>query len=256
MKGGRYASALGPGSADAGATPDSTPIAVTARIRTRIPLSRLTLNLKKFGPHIDEINTGCAGANGSSECAEHHGQRHRGTQDQQPDWFGHLVGSRVGVGPLHCRVHEGIERCHRHGNLQDQKDAIHKAHAISVSGRRQKRRLRVTLMGDSESSGRSVRAWQRRPPDYFWVTFLAGAFLAGAFLAGAFLAGAFLATAFLPAAFLPGSSMPTSLAARSPTARVCDATVPRASWVSSTAWSTLSRARAEASSQPAWLRSR
>ncbi|COX10572.1 Uncharacterised protein [Mycobacterium tuberculosis] len=32
--------------------------------------------------------------------------------------------------------------------------------------------------------------------------------------------------------------MPTSLAARSPTARVCDATVPNASWVNSTAWST------------------
>jgi hypothetical protein len=56
------------------------------------------------------------------------------------------------------------------------------------------------------------------------------------------LAGAFLATAFWAflavASVLPGSSIPTSLAARSPTARVCVATVPRASWVSSTAWST------------------
>ena len=83
---------------------------------------------------------------------------------------------------------------------------------------------------------------RRTRPGYFWVTFLAGAFLAGAFLAGAFLAGAFLAAAFW--AFLAavsaffGSSTPTSLAARSPTARVCEATVPSASWVSSTAWST------------------
>src|SRR6202023_2695114 len=83
-------------------------------------------------------------------------------------------------------------------------------------------------------------------PGYFWVTFLADAFLAGAFLAGAFLAGAFLAGAFLADSAFLGRSMPTSLAARSPTARVCDATVPSASWVSSTAWSTLSRATAEA----------
>src|SRR5262249_28309030 len=74
--------------------------------------------------------------------------------------------------------------------------------------------------------------------DYFWVTFLADAFLAGAFLAGAFFAGAFLAGAFLADPAFLGRSMPTSLAARSPTARVCDATVPSASWVSSTAWST------------------
>ena len=77
---------------------------------------------------------------------------------------------------------------------------------------------------------------RRRPTStYFWVTFLAGAFLAGAFLAGAFLA-AFLAGAAAFWAFF-GSSTPTSLAARSPTARVCEATLPSASWVSSTAWS-------------------
>ena len=80
----------------------------------------------------------------------------------------------------------------------------------------------------------------RRRRIYFWVTLLAAAFLAGAFLAAAFLAGAFLA-AFLTgwavfSAFF-GSSTPTSLAARSPTARVCEATLPSASWVSSTAWS-------------------
>ena len=56
------------------------------------------------------------------------------------------------------------------------------------------------------------------------------AFLTGAFLA-ALLAGAAAFWAFF------GSSTPTSLAARSPTARVWVATLPSASWVSSTAWS-------------------
>src|SRR5277367_771337 len=98
-----------------------------------------------------------------------------------------------------------------------------------VGGHRPKRRLRAAF----RQLGVDVLA----DPDYFWVTFLAGAFLATAFLAGAFLAGAFLAGAFLASAFLR-NSMPTSLAARSPTARVCEATAPSASWVSSTAWST------------------
>ena len=68
----------------------------------------------------------------------------------------------------------------------------------------------------------------RRSGAYFRVALLAVAFFAGAFLAGAFLAGA----AFC--AFI-GSSTPTSLVAGWPTARVCDATLPSASWVSSTA---------------------
>ena len=63
------------------------------------------------------------------------------------------------------------------------------------------------------------------------MTFLAARFLAGAFLATALLAAALLAGAFF-CAFL-GSSTPTSLAARSPTARVCEATLPSASSVSS-----------------------
>ena len=66
--------------------------------------------------------------------------------------------------------------------------------------------------------------------NYFCVTFLLGAFLAGASLA-AFFTGAAVFWAFF------GSSTPTSLVARSPTARVCEATLPSASCVSSTAWS-------------------
>src|ERR1700733_16268569 len=103
MKGGRYASALGPGSANAGATPDSTPIAVTATIRTRIPLSRLTLNLKKFGAHIDEVDTGCAGADywahdrGPGRQQER--KRSSGPQDQPPYRIGILFGRRCGAGP-------------------------------------------------------------------------------------------------------------------------------------------------------------
>src|ERR1700722_3738886 len=162
MKGGGYASALGPGSANAGATPDSTPIAVTATIRTRIPLSRLTLNLKKFGAHIDEVDTGCAGADywahDRGPGRQQESKRSSGPQDQQPYRLGHLVGRRIGVGSLHRRVHEGVKRRQCRRNSQIHNDAIHKAHAVSVSGRRQKRRLRVTLAGDSESSGWLIRA--------------------------------------------------------------------------------------------------
>src|ERR1700739_3435350 len=123
-------------------------------------------------------------------------------------------------------MHERIHRRHQNGDLQDQHDGTHEvAHVLRVCGQRPKRLLRVAQGGNSES-------------DYFWVTFLALDFLAAAFLAGAFFAGAFLAGAFFFAGAFLGSSMPTSLAARSPTARVCDATVPSASWVSSTAWST------------------
>ncbi|EUA68878.1 transposase, Mutator family protein [Mycobacterium xenopi 4042] len=52
------------------------------------------------------------------------------------------------------------------------------------------------------------------------------------------LGRAVLAGVFLAAGCFLGNSMPTNLAARSPTARVCEATVPSASWVNSTAWST------------------
>src|ERR1700756_1328561 len=154
-------------------------------------------------------------------------------------------------------MHERIHRRHQNGDLQEQHDGTHEvAHALRVCGQRPKRRLRVAR----GQLGVDCPACPSRPrgnpePDYFWVTFLAVDFLAAAFLAGAFFAGAFLAGAFFAGAFL-GSSMPTSLAARSPTARVCDATVPKASWVSSTAWSTEAWARADASSKPDWLRSR
>ena len=36
-----------------------------------------------------------------------------------------IVGGGVGVGALHRRVHKGVERCHRHRNLQDEDDGNH-----------------------------------------------------------------------------------------------------------------------------------
>src|ERR1700710_1340816 len=187
-------------------------------------LARLSLYLKDLGPHVDEIDTrGADRDRGADRGAQQIGQReHRGAaDDRQPDRLGHLARGGIGIGTLQCGMHEGIRRQQQRADLNGEEDVTHQVlrlHASSLCGLRPLGRM-----------------------NYFCVTFLAGAFLAGAFLAGALagvlaggLAAAFFTGAGAFSVFL-GSSTPTSLAARSPTARVCVATVPSASCVSSTA---------------------
>ena len=160
-------------------------------------------------------------------------QRDGSAEDDQPDRLGQLVGGGVRVGPLHRRVHERVHRRHQDGDLQDEQDGKRgrspdkgkRAAPKTSTPSRPDGRLGVEvvcsalLLGDLLGREPSWPAPSWRRPSW-----------PEAFLAGAFLAGGLLA--------FFGSSMPTSLAARSPTARVCEATVPSASWVSSTAWST------------------
>src|SRR6516162_7774899 len=85
-----------PGSADAGGGPGSGPSRATtaatgATSRALVPLARLALNLKQFGPYVDQIHTGGAGGDHGAEHGEK-GQRRGPAEDQQPHRRGQLVG--------------------------------------------------------------------------------------------------------------------------------------------------------------------
>src|SRR3984957_18047948 len=211
----------------------SAAIAAPARTAMRMPLARLPLNLEEFRTHVDEVHARGTGRDDQPHDAQYEGEQRRCPENDQPHGLGQFVGGGVGVAALEGGVDERVHPQCEDSPRQKEKDGTRKAggvHFSSLGGHRPYRRM-----------------------GYFWVTFLAP-FLAGAFLAVTFFAAFFAGAAFLEAFF--AGSRPISLAARSPTARVWLATLPSASWVSSTVSLNRFSACARRSSNPGCVRSR
>src|SRR3984957_19134559 len=196
----------------------SAAIAAPARTAMRMPLARLPLNLEEFRTHVDEVHARGTGRDDQPHDAQYEGEQRRCPENDQPHGLGQFVGGGVGVAALEGGVDERVHPQCEDSPRQNEKDGTRKAGGVHFS----------SLGGHRPC----------RRMGYFWVSFLAP-----------FLACAFLALFF-------AGSRPISLAARSPTARVWLATLPSASWVSSTVSLNRFSACARRSSNPGCGRGR